>query len=507
MTTNWQDLSQQDFSQDLLQNLGTCITHKNIYSLWFGLIWDSSSLRGLWLYVKDKNKTEALFTPTYRKNLLDEEQILLLILDHTDMEQHARIGNSLFKTSLTANRLIYQTADTPQPKRFYKPLGSFIAHYQDNYILLSSYCNDFIARDCRSSNLAFLKSFSHDFDVLELILLGEKNTTATLTTRLLILEQIVPKIKTLFVKREATVYYILNDIAQDNEDLPNNMWGIALQRIQKKLHLIVLGVLEQIDEQTSLMHPKPQVRKTKNTSFKYKEQLLPLLETHQVEEIYQFHEILYLQRNQQQKQVFLLVIIKENPSKALKKIINAIEAKQEEVRFTLLVHTRFYIQDCVYEFSAFFKKILQSKNRIYASDYYPQIHWYKSYMQDYSNFVQSYQEHLDQVNQTIQQDFKTPNLQTFISTRQLYLCLTTKLHLYLLHHLHYLPHTKNLNTLINLTLYAKDKEASSFKVLYDMLHPLVFAYTIRHKGKKKYNLVLDPPILQHLQSFFSTIEV
>ncbi|MGS4344213.1 hypothetical protein ACKUSY_01185 [Myroides odoratus] len=507
MTTNWQSLSQQDFSQDLLQKIETCIMNNNLYTLWFGFIWESSTLRGLWMYVKNKTQTEVLFTSTYKKNVLEEEQILLLLLDDADMEEHARIGNSLFKTSLTHNRILYQTGNAPQPKLFYKPLGGFIALYQDKYTLLSSYCTDFMERDCRSSSLAFLKSFSHDFDVLELVLLGTKNTTATLTTRLLILEQIIPKMKTLLVKREAAVYYVLNDMAQATEEMEHDMWGFALRRVQKKLHHLVMGVLTQVDEQTTCMRPKRQVRKKKSQPFQYQEQLLPLLETNQVEEIYRFHEILYLQQNQQQKQVFLLVLTKENPSKALKKIIMSIEARQEEVRFTLLAHTRLYIQDYVYEFSAFFKKILQPKNRIFASDYYPQIHWYKSYMQDYSDFAQPYQDHLDQVNRTIRQDFKTPPPHMFITTHQLHLCLTTKLHLYLLHHLHYLPHTKNLNTLVNLTLYAKDKEASSFKAHYDQLHPLVFAYTVQHKRKKKYNLVLDPTIVQHLQSFFSMIEV
>ncbi|WP_410880247.1 hypothetical protein [Myroides sp. DW712] len=507
MTTNWQGVSQQDFSQDLLQKLGTCMTDNNIYTLWLGIIWESSTLRGLWMHVKDKSKTESVFSSIYKKTVVNEERILLVILDNADIAQQIKMGNILFKTSLIASHIIYQTNATHQVKPIYKPLGPYIALYQDKQAFLTSYCNDFVAQKYRGSSLAFLKSFTYNLDVLETVLLGITNTTETLTHRLLILEQIVPKMKTLFVKREAEVYYMLDDLAQDIEDVDYTIWNEALLRVQKKLYHLVLGILEQINGQTAFVQPKRQIRKKKGNRFTYSEQLLPLLKTNQVEEIYQFHEILYLQQNQQQKQVFLLVLTKENPSKTLKKIIATIEEKQDDVRFTLLAHTRLYIQDYVYEFSAFFKKILQPKNRIFASDYYPQIHWYKSYMQDYSDFVQPYRDHLDQVNQTIRQDFKTHSAQTFITTQQLHLCLTTKLHLYLLHHLHYLPHTKNLNTLVNLTLYAKNKEASSFKARFDQLHPLVFAYTVQHKRKKKYNLVLDPTIVQHLQSFFSTIEV
>lgn len=507
MTTNWQGISQQDFSQDLLQKLGTCMTDNNIYTLWLGAIWESSSLRGLWMYVKDKNKTEAVFSAVYKKTVINEERILLVVLDDTDFAQQTKMGHILFKTSLITSHIIYQTTDIPQVKPSYKPLGPYIALYQDKHAFLASYCNDFVTQNYRGSSLAFLKSFTYNLDVLEMVLLGIKNTTDTLTHRLLILEQIVPKMKTLFVKREAHVYYMLNDLAQDVEDVDYTIWNEALLRVQKKLYHLVLNLLEQLDGQTAFIQPQRQIRKTKCKPFKYKEKLLPLLETNQVEEIYQFHEMLYLQQQQQYKQVFLLVITKDNPSKALKKIIAHIEATQEEIGFTLLVHTRFYIQDCVYEFSDFFKKALQPKNRIYASDYYPQIHWYKSYMHDYSPFMQRYEGHLKQVNQTIQQDFKVSQAHTFITTHQLHLCLTTKLHLYLLHHLHYLPHTKNLITLVNLTLYAKDKEAAPFKALYDTLHPLVFAYTIQHKEKKKYKLVLDPFTIKHLQSFFSTLEV
>ena len=507
MTTPWQNISQQDFSQELLQKLSVSIQEKQLLTLWLGTLWKSSSPRGLWMYVKDKDQTNALFSTAYKKNVLDEEQLLIIILDATDLTYHQTIGNILFKTSLLPSRIIYQTIATPIPPAVSSSLGNFIALYQDKHALLSSYCSDFMTQHYLGSSSALLKLLTYDLDVLETVLLGVPQTATTLTHRLLLLEQLIPKMKTLFVKREAEVYYLLDDLAQEVEDVPYQMWNTALQKIQKKLHRIVLLVLEQMDKPSTRIPLKRKTRKKKNKPFIYQEKLCPLLATNQIEEIYQFHEILYSYPTKQQKHVYLLVITKEEPNKEIKKNIQEIESNKEGICFTLLAHTRFYIQEYVYEFSSFFKSVIQSRNRIYTSDYYPHIHWYKSNMKDYNDFMQPYQRHLAQVNQTIQQHFKNPQGDTFMTTHHLYTCLTVKLQIYILHRLHYLPKTNSIHTLVHLALYAEDKEAPRLKSLYDVLHPLVFAYTIQNKQEKKYNLVLDRLTVQQLQQFFSTLEI
>lgn len=502
MKTNWQDTFSQDFSQELLQLLEIGIEKKHIKAIWLGTIGQSTSHRGLWIYTQDK--TQALFSAITSETLRCEVPTFLIALDDKDLNYHATIGNSLFKTSLTATNQIYQTTPTALPKILYTSLGSFIALYQDKHDLLATYCQDLVKQQYRGSSHALLKAFTYDLEVLEIVLLGVKNTSMSLTQRLLLLEQIVPKLKTLFVKCEANVYYILNDLAQDIQD---DIWNSSLQKIQKKLNRIVLHVLDQIDGQTSLVRPKRTLKKTKNKPFKYKEKLLPLLNTNQIEEIYQFHEIVYFQQNKQKKQVYLLVLLKETPNKATKRIIKDIESNKEGFGLTILAHTRLYIQDYVYEFAEFFSTIVQPKKRIYTSDYYPQIHWYNSSMKDYSDFIHPYKERLKQINLTLEHDFTNPKKDTYITTHHLHRCLVVKLKVYILHHLHYLPQTNSIHSLLYLALYAKDKEAPSLKSLYDTLYPLVFDYTIRHKQEKKYNLVLDTTLVKQIRQFFSTLEV
>ncbi|MDM1044940.1 hypothetical protein HX004_07675 [Myroides sp. 1354] len=507
MKTACSDISQQNFSQELLEKLSDCIQTKNVLTLWYGPIWASPTLRGLWMYTKDKQQVKALFTPSYIKTLLDEEQLVFISLDTVDFNYHASIGNPLFKTSLTANRILYQTTSLPPSFGVNKSMGNFIALYQDKQALLSSYCNDFLEQQFHGSSHAFLKSFTHDLDVLETVLLGVKQTTATLTHRLLVLEQIIPKMKTLFVKRQADVYYILNDLAQNTEDVPYNMWGLSLQKVQKKLNHIVLTVLEQIDGQTTIIQSKRTLKKKKIKPFKYKEKLLPLLSTNQIEEIYQFHEMLFLNQTNPQKHVYLVVLTKETPSKEIKKIIQTIEAQKENIQFTLLAHTRFYIQESVYEFSDFFKTALHPKNKIYASDYYPQIHWYKSQMKDYSDFTSPLKERTERIHQTLRQDLKNSQNHTFITTNQLYTCLSAKFKIYIIHHLHYLPNTNNLNTLLHLALYAENQKTTKLHALYKALVPTVLTYTINKKKEKKNNLILDSLVMQQLQQLLDTIAI
>ncbi|WP_413513464.1 hypothetical protein [Myroides odoratus] len=497
----------KDFSKDLLKKLNQYIDTQQIYTLWFGSVWQSNTVQAVWIYVKDKVNLSSVFTTAYHASLYKEYQTLLFILDTEDMNYHDSIGNSLFKISLTNDRIIYANEDWTASRLLYKSLGSFITTYKDKQTFLTAYCLDFVQHRSNGSSLAFLKSFEHDLETLEIMLFGVKNSAYNFTERLLLLEKIIPKMKTLFVKRKADVYYILDDLAQDTDTDQYATWNVAFQKIQKKINRIVLEVLDEIDFKTTLIPRQRILKKEKQVSFQFKEKLLPLIETHQLEELYKFHETLYFQEKSPMKHLYVLALIKEAPSKELKKIIQTIEAQKEDVRFTIIAHTRFNIQEYAYQFSDFFKAILKPKNRVYSSDYYPQIHWHETYMIDFDDCSYHLKQPLKKVNKTINKDFLNLKSETFITSHRLFQCLSIKLQLYILYHLHYLPNTDHLNTLLNLALYAENKRTPTLNSLYGELSPLLFTYTTKKKEEKKYNLVLNQATAQQLQQLFTTIEV
>ncbi len=501
MKSNLSLQSQLEFSADLLQKVNQCIEEKLLYTLWFGPIWGSQQLDVLWMYTSDKLRLEHVFSSSFSKSILHQHQVLLVVLNEKDMTLHDQMGNSLFKTSLTKDRIIYQQRDFPLQQRLYKPITGFKTQYIDKHTLLTGYCHDFVASKISGSHLAYMKSLAYSFEILELLFLGVKNTSDSFTDRLLLLEHIIPQMKTLLVKGKNQSYYILEYLDQDD------MWNDALEKIQQNLREIILEVFDNIDRETSLITLKPKQKKKNKPCFKYKEKLLPLLETNLIEEIYQFHETLYFKEGKQIRQCYLVVITKKKTNKEFQEISNAIATKDTEIHFTILSHTRLYIQEHADLFAAFFKPILKPKNCIYSSDYYPQIHWQKKYWTSEHDYPSLWRKNLEKSDKIIQNDLHPQTKEMFISTHQLHKCLVVKLQLYILHHLDYLPSTIHLDTLLQLALYAQNKEATTLNTLYGQLGPLLFVYTSQKREEKKFNLVLDSPTIQCLQQFFSTIEV
>lgn len=501
MKSNLRFQSALGFSSDLLQKVNNCIAEDQCYAIWFGPIWESKQLRVLWIFVPNKAQTVIRFPPTYTKTLYNEHSVLLVFLDEQDLATHHSLGNTLFKTSLTPDRMIYQKTDRPYSRILYQPFDAFIVSYREKQALLTRYCLDFVASKINGSTLAYLKALEYNMEVLELLLLGVKNTEDTFTTRLLLLERLIPPMKTLFVKYKHQTYYLIEHLGTDDTWIP------ALQKVQQKLQVIVLDVLAQIDQKTSLIPPKTTNPKKNTNSFQHKDKLLPLLETNQIEEIYQFHETLYVRENKQIRQYYLLALIKKNKGDKLQQIIHELATKDAECHFTILIHTRAYIQNNTDLFADFFKVILKPNKRIYSSDYYPQIHWQKDCFLTYQDYPTLWKKNAEKTNKIIQTDLQQSAGEMFISTYQLHQCLVSKLQHYIVHHLHYLPQTIHLDTLFQLALYAHNKEAKTLNSLYGQLRPLLFIFTSKKKEEKKYNLVLDPPVVNCLQQFFSTIEV
>ena len=490
-----------DFSPDLLQKISLFIEENQIYALWYGPIWGSQHVNSLWILTPNKAQIEAVFSIEYTKKLTQMHQVFVQILDEKDIAYHEKIGNTVFKTSLTQDHLIFQKEDHRLRSPLFKPLSGFKAQYMDKQSLLIGYCQDFVASKINGSTLAYLKTLSYNFEILEWLLLGVKNTRDSFGDRLLILETILPQMKTLFVKSKAQSYYLLDHLDEDD------LWCPALEKIQQNLQGIVLDVIDLIDRKTAFYKTKQTSKKKITYSFKYKEKLLPLLETNQIEEIYQFHETLYFKADKQIRQCYLLVVTKKKNHKEFQEIIAKIATEDPEVHFTILTHTRLYIQEQAELVPTFFKGIMKPKNRIYASDYYPQIHWQKKYWSSEEEYPMLWKKTAEKTNKIIQTDLQHPSNETFISTYQLHKCLAFKLQIYILHHLHYLPLTAHLDTLIHLALFAQNKEAPTLNTLYTQLDPLLFVYTCQKKEEKKYNLVLDPPTVHCLQQFLSTIEV
>jgi len=506
METELELILEQNFPLGLQSRLITAIKQKQINTIWLGHSSAADTLLILWLRVTNKVEVSKMFNAVYNTMYEQENNMHLVLLDEVDMEYHKDHRNSFVKTCLYKATLLYKEEGVKLPSDYLynSDLEEFKDDYLDKQELLASYCSDFIEEDLGGSCYMYLKSFEYDLGILETLLLGTKNTHASLSNRLLQMEKIYPPIKTLFVKREQNVYYLINQILQDSEAAFYNDWGVALKEIQEKLKQLVIDLLNKL-EQEIFPYKKSDKKKTQK-AYPFINLLEPLIATGKIEEVYKFHETLEMREHTTVRRLYMLLIVSEEVTEVFKKQMNNIEDKYKNVKFTLITHTRLFIQEYLYMHVAFFKKVLSAQNLVYSSGDYPAIHWQTTYEDYYEENLYYLKHPLETIDKTIKTHITTSTAPIFISSQKLYRCMYIKLQVYIIHHLSYLPRTSHLNTLYYLALYKgnKDKELRHF---YTQLQTEMLEFMQQNPNKEDKNLLLDTAALSILQGFFEAIEV
>lgn len=506
METEMELLLEQDFSKSLQKRLIAAIKQKLISTIWLGPSIVSDELLILWLRVANKAEALKTFSAAYCSTYLQEKNIYIVLLDKEDMEYHSSMRNPFVKCCLYNATLLYKEEGVKLPSEYLynDDIEEFKDAYLDKQSLLTTFCNDFIKEKLVGMCYVFLKSFEYDLGILEILLLGTKNTYASLTDRLLIMEKIYPPIKTLFVKKEENSYYLIDQFLKDSEAGLYDDWGIALKEIQEKLKQLVVLLLNKLAEETS--RSKKLGKKKTKKAYQFINLLEPLIKTGKIEEVYMFHETLEMQEERTVRRLYMLLIVSEEVTEEFSKQMAAIEEKHKEVKFTLIAHTRIFIQEYLYMHTGFFDKVLSNKNMVYSSGHYPAIHWQTEYGNYFGENLYYLKHPLPTIDKAIKKHIKANTAPVFMSSQKLYRCMNIKLQVYIVHHLHYLPHTNNLNTLYYLALYAgnKDKELMHF---YTALQGEMLEFMHNKAKQKDKNLILDTTALRTLQGFFKAVEV
>lgn len=439
----------------LIYLLEANINSNTIQAIWLDKISTTDDYI-LWLKVKNKKKIEETITEEIQNKLLKEKQILIVILDNRNFEISEKNQNILFYHLIRADNCLYNS------KKIYKPTNlvdiastQLIANYQAKYQLLKNISDDFIKEKLQGAWQFMIKAFANDIAYLELMLFGITYENKTLTQRILLLERFIPKMKSLFVKKDEDTYYLIDYILNDDDSGYYDNFGQSFKWIQKQLYKLVHETYAYYLDR--IVNHKP-FKKDKDLGV-YNHELMEnkalsnLKKFENVEEIYLFHQITTFDYEQSYKHFYIFIVLKDKPNKEFKDYLYNIQQYPiKNVRITSIYYTRYHIQKELYEYQWFFKKAM--KYKIFSSGYHPKIHWLNrkiSYLDDLE-FL------LNQNLDTYQKDIKPilNNNENIISikTEILRSFIAKQLQLFIFSEIIFKPQTKNLITLFYLVIYA-----------------------------------------------------
>ncbi|MBW3519979.1 hypothetical protein [Flavobacterium sp. NKUCC04_CG] len=500
-------ISQQNFTTQLLDNLEHLIKLGLLTNIWYGFSLHRSA-KVLWLYTTNKKQLKRFFTDKSLKTLEHQNQLDMIVLDTKDLDFQRDNGNYFSKLYLTEAHWIY-CSDKVVFSSWCNEMDfdRFKDSYTQKQKLLATYGNEFVAQQAIGSWGFYIKSFQNDCDYLELLVFGITHSKQTLSKRLLRLEKHIPEVKRLFVKENAAEYYLIKDVLNENDGGFNMDWHNALLCIQKRFKRLVHAQMHAVwakAHQQKLPKSKiPQhpIWNCKNAT-RHLNQLCQLPE---VEEVYLFGQNLQITNQNPTTHYYLLAITTVDTPEKQHYFQGLFSNSNSSSSFTIIQHSRIWIQRYAYEYQGFLKNVLRCKNRIYQSDWHPPLHWYSNYEPFYDDLWQEIKQLHAFYKKKLRKQLQSPVAQQSFSTKILHHYLSRSLQLYLYAKSYYKPTTSHLHTLWNLCLYispefyAVDTQLKSFPL--NLLDNLEGTYQT-----PKTQLILDVSTTKKMSELFSLIQ-
>ncbi len=502
MKTDTELFKKTDFPNKIKNWLKNLADQKQLYTAWYGNAYNNKEFKILWLYVKDKKTAKSLSSDGYGTINGFGNDLLVVLLDDRDFKRHEKIRSPFVKFNLTKTNLLYSDDENEMPKDHYCSFNfdKFTNKYKNNQKLTRSYTDEFVKEQLEGSYELFIKSFGNDLEVLELLLLGTVNKKASLTDRFLIAEKVLPAFRSVFVKQDKKRFYLLEQLSFYDAGVYDD-WGKALKKVQIKIKNIVLQLMYELKTSFTDSQHHGSVRVN---DFEFSDYLKSLTVKEEVQEIYCFHETITYKHEKQLRCFYLLVIVDGEVSQKLQTIFDNTDKGRDEVQFVIIAHNRFYIQEHIGLQQGFYKKVCKQKNRIYTSGYHPSIHWRKSWYADLTQSEGLLRNSSDDSEFIVNNSILTAQNSLEISSKILRRCVHNLLQINVLYYTDYVPHTININTLIQMVRYAGEN-SEEFDRLVINLQPVILLFDEDKDKQKKKTIRLEGEMLKHVQDFFKII--
>lgn len=340
-----------------------------------------------------------------------------------------------------------------------------------------------------SSNSVFTsyaRLIEYDLSYLEELYAGKKSASLNLSERITELIQYIPDIQKYFVKSQKNGYYLADLLLQakeassEDDVIYRDEMFQAVGTAEQGLFSLIESRLDELKKLIKKGYEKKEM--ICHTDEMPKEAILDtavqtILNFAEAEQIFMYHKITCYNKTI----YYLLLITSETGNEKLKLITDSLRNKVgQDYNFVLISHSRYWIQNNLFEYQSFFSKIIQDDYLIYSSgEYHPVFHWespHKPYHGDLHIFYKSVKQIAVQFSATA----KNAN-ESYCGLDSLFaLFFLSFSRTYIYARTYYMPNYLSSQTLWDLCIYA-DTDIRKYNYLLENFWTDFFPYADRNR--------------------------
>lgn len=351
----------------------------------------SSAFSHLIIHIENSIDATKLQGNKWVKKVKNQFLVDVYFIYSQKLHHRFSFGHPFIEFYCQPSALIYQNEEaenqlviTRNWKKYKNRFKQYTNHFYHDHDLHKWQIQNLISEDASNSVFtSYARLVQYNLDYLEELYSGHKSACLSLNERITNLIPFIPDIQKYFVKNSPSRYYLIDlfvqakeATAEDDSIYRNEMFdavGTAEQNLNRLIE-------ERFDELKKLIKKGSSEEKEVlcQTTDKPKDGILDtalqiILKWAEAEQIY-----LYQQTTCPEKTTYYLMLITAGTgNEKLKLITDSLKSTMgEKYNFVLISHSRYWIQNNLYEYQNFFAGIIQDNYLIYSSSaYHPSFHW------------------------------------------------------------------------------------------------------------------------------------
>ncbi len=310
-------------------------------------------------------------------------------MDELNVELSLKQGSLFMDRHCNASTLIYEKEEHqftyPELSKQFKRFRQF----REDYYRTRSLLEDEIDRAKENDALSmiyhlYLSLFEHYIYHLEILCLGDYFAKGSLSERILRLEDFIPELKALMLKKTENSYFIIDALNSakeaDKEQEPSYLkeeFKDAIFQTEERLQNLVWETFAEAKREVKRSEQKLVLIENKAVS-PYEPVITILTKRFRIKEIFLFHQEEDYSENKKTTVLYLLLIASKINNDSLFNIMQMV-SKQTEGRFNVvpIAHSGAWIQEHLWVYQVFFQKVMTPKNLIFRTDFPTVIHWHR----------------------------------------------------------------------------------------------------------------------------------
>lgn len=324
------------------------------------------------------------------RKALEQYDTYIIIMGTIDVKRHLSLGSLFIHRYCNASTLIYKAEGqdfvSPKLKKQLKKFNRFKEEYFHTHDLLSTEIQR--AKNLNSLPMAYhlyISVFEHHLFHMELLCLGNYFYNDTLNERILRLERFLPEIKSLMLKKTETTYFLIEalksakeaDEEQESTCLKNE-FEESIAQTEQQFYCMVEGIFQETQKSIKKIDSNQAVNISENKTVSLYEPVIKILtKFYRIEEIFLFHHEEVCSIDQKTIVLYVLLISNKISNQDLFNMMHIV-SQQTGGKFNIIpiAHSKVWIQENLWEYQSFFKKIMVPEKSIYTES--PSvIHWHK----------------------------------------------------------------------------------------------------------------------------------